>query len=135
MRRIKKQRFRRRKAAKRRGYNSYERRDGTLRTWFSITSYPEYLQSELWKTIRGKVFATKGVTCHCCRKRRATSVHHQEYDYKTLAGESLDHLYPICESCHKRIERNSDGSKVKNFETVQRRFLKLCIRNNSGRDD
>lgn len=89
-----------------------------------IPSYSQYLKTPLWESIRDRVFDAKGSICQCCQKRQAGAIHHQEYDYATLAGESIEHLFPICHRCHYRIEYGQSGKKALTFETVQRRFLK-----------
>jgi hypothetical protein len=62
-------------------------------------SYPDYLASGLWKGIRTRVL-TRSNTCIRCRGI-ATQVHHQSYDYATMAGDSVERLHPICRPCHK----------------------------------
>lgn len=66
-------------------------------------SYKEYLQSDLWKDIRFRVFMTKGTDCHLC-KEPASQVHHVRYTKATLIGKKLKHLLPICGGCHYKIE-------------------------------
>ena len=73
-------------------------------------SYAEYLNSEMWKIIRGLAFEKHGTSCVSCEKR-ATQLHHSSYDMKTLAGADLSHLHPVCKQCHEAAEI-VDGEKA-----------------------
>lgn len=66
--------------------------------------YEAYTRSALWKAIRAEVFRKRGKQCCCC-DAKATQVHHQQYDRKTLRGQCIAHLYPICEHCHSMTHR------------------------------
>lgn len=65
-------------------------------------SYQEYLQSDRWKRIRAKVFRKCG-KCKVCGNK-AEVVHHKNYDEKTLRGDCLKSLVPLCHSCHYKME-------------------------------
>ena len=66
-----------------------------------FASYGEYLKSPLWADVRWRVYAAKGRMCLVCKERRATQIHHRQYDIETLKGETLNYLVPICRQCHK----------------------------------
>lgn len=63
--------------------------------------YEAYLQSPLWKSIRGRVYAAKGKVCLRCKTERANQIHHTQYDTATMRGDTLNHLVPICGDCHQ----------------------------------
>lgn len=74
-------------------------------------SYADYLASDLWKSIRGRVLA-RSRQCRVCR-RRASHVHHERYTRAVLLGETLQFLVPLCGRCHHDIEfRSSDHVKL-----------------------
>jgi hypothetical protein len=64
-------------------------------------SYTDYLKSPLWASIRSRVYASKGRMCLGCKTRRATQIHHRQYDLDTLKGDTLNYLIPICRQCHR----------------------------------
>lgn len=63
--------------------------------------YADYLASPLWASIRSRVYASKGRMCLDCKMRRATQIHHRQYDLETLKGDTLNYLVPICRQCHR----------------------------------
>lgn len=69
-------------------------------------SYSAYMRSRLWRSIRDLVFEYRGKSCCCCTAE-AESVHHESYDYATMVGRKLDHLYPICRECHDTVENSA----------------------------
>lgn len=88
---------------------SYQSRNAVLRT-LGFRNYGEYLQSELWRKVRDKVFAIKGKACYLCGGR-AWQVHHNRYHKNDLTGKRVRFINPICGDCHHEIEF-SDGEKV-----------------------
>jgi len=73
-----------------------------------ISSYEEYLQSPLWNRIRRKCLTQAEHSCAGCG-RRATLVHHRDYRPRVLQGEELSPLVPLCETCHEKIHKTSEG--------------------------
>lgn len=74
-------------------------------------SYKEYLASPLWISIRNG-FLEDNKVCFGCGGD-ATEVHHRCYTKKVLSGRGRNHMYPVCRSCHERIEfRDRDGMKL-----------------------
>lgn len=72
--------------------------------------YDDYLQSELWKAIRTRVYEAKGRCCiKCCGA--ANQIHHEQYDLPTMRGETLLHLVPICGDCHQLEHGLTPGAK------------------------
>jgi len=72
--------------------------------------YADYLRSSLWKKIRIRVMNLHSWKCGLC-SGLATQVHHRKYDDRTMSGETLKYLFPVCKNCHLLIEFYDDGSK------------------------
>lgn len=81
---------------------TYESRNAILRA-IGFRSYSEYLQSDLWKRIRAKVFRVKGRFCMLC-SRPADVPHHNRYHRHDLLGWTLKYINPLCNKCHHEIE-------------------------------
>ena len=79
-----------------------------------FASYEDYLQSDLWASIRLKVFQLKGRKCCVCRDV-ATQVHHKCYDAATLTGHSIKSLLPICKSCHDKAHEQGSLAAANRF--------------------
>lgn len=73
-------------------------------------SYKAYLQSDLWASIRKRVFERDGNCCILCQKD-ATEAHHRSYDRDTMMGKDISLIISICSSCHHDLEYTPDGSK------------------------
>ena len=70
-------------------------------------SYHQYLQSDLWRSIRVRVMAKYKGLCMIC-KEPATEVHHQSYGNRILRGRSLAGLRALCSECHHEHEFEED---------------------------
>lgn len=81
---------------------SYASRNYILKM-LGFASYKEYLASDLWKSVRKKVYAAKGKNCYLCGKP-ATELHHNRYHKNDLIGKKLKYIHPICRGCHEDIE-------------------------------
>ena len=81
---------------------SYEQRDRDL-LLMGFASYPEYLESDLWKSIRKRTILKAKRRCSGCAGP-ATQVHHRDYSASTLKGETENSLVAICRDCHSHIE-------------------------------
>lgn len=82
--------------------DDYDSRIRNLKV-IGFATYAEYLASDLWKSIRVRVFASKGSTCVAC-PAFATQVHHNRYHKNDLLGKNLNFLVPICRTCHEVAE-------------------------------
>ena len=103
---------------------SYKERESVL--WdMNYISYDDYKQSNLWDSIRRRVFELKGTKCCMCRNR-ANQIHHASYRMDVMTGQNIMPLFPICEYCHRRIEFNRDGTK-RMFSEVQR-YFRGCVK-------
>lgn len=92
---------------------AYKVRD-TILAQMGFESYQQYLGSEKWAKIRAR--AIKKNHGRCCRcGLQATQVHHSKYDRRTLSGQSLKHLWPVCRDCHEAAERSDSGQKESIF--------------------
>lgn len=105
-------------------------RDGLKMLGFS--SYQQYLKSPLWQAVKCKVFAVNGKECLLCNNP-ASTVHHRKYTALTLIGEQLNYLSPICNSCHKMIEFDTDGSKLASDDVEE--YVAEHLRQNEVRFD
>lgn len=86
----------------------YQQRDVIIR-FMGYSNYNDYLQSDLWRHIRRRVFGYKGNLCWLCR-RKADHVHHHRYTIQNLRGRRFRDLYPICVVCHEIVEFD-EGTK------------------------
>jgi len=93
-------------------------------------SYGEYLDSKLWRRIRGRVLARdKGMCCVC--RDKAKHVHHTSYSREVLEGKSIRHLRSLCATCHEIGEFDSSGRKVSLREANERLEITRCWSRNS----
>jgi len=99
----------RRRANKPFGLSSYRERDQIVRE-LGFASYREYLDSDLWRTIRCRVYRNKGGFCRIC-KAPATEIHHNTYTRRVMGGADIGPLHPLCRSCHKSLEFAGNGRK------------------------
>lgn len=98
---------------------SYASRNRILKT-LGYTSYRNYLNGAVWKSIRKRVFASIGRDCVICR-HKATALHHSRYHADDLTGKTLEFIFPICSLCHTDVEF-SDGGRKKSMAQAQRKF-------------
>lgn len=82
------------------------RREALARLGFGC--YADYLASPLWKRIKQRVFERDKKICVCGRP--AHQVHHRQYEYRELSGESLFWLVSLCVRCHRKVSYNSYGN-------------------------
>jgi hypothetical protein len=99
---------------------NYHQRNVILKS-LGYETYRDYLDSELWRSIRKAVF-------HRCRKcrlcgERANQAHHLDYDKDTLLGLRLDYIVPLCNGCHHKVE--FDGKSKRSLEDSRRRYAEL----------
>lgn len=102
-------------------------------------SYLAYLESDLWKQIRGRVLDYPRTLCRC--RRVATQVHHARYDARTMRGDDLSALMPVCRDCHGRgsvtkggvVRSAEDATKViRKIATSKRRRENRAKRKREG---
>jgi len=105
-----------------RAIDPYIHRESNLAT-IGFISYKDYLESDLWKEIREKVFA-KHSRCFGCGKP-ANQVHHRDYSVETLSGNRLFRLRAICTNCHEHCEIDENGHKIKDMKVVENRLNRL----------
>lgn len=92
----------------------YATRFSALRS-LGFANYQEYLHSSLWQEIRARVLRRDRNKCKCCQAK-ASQVHHGDYSYEFLSGDSLDMLYSLCSECHKSVE--FDGTRKRKGNAV-----------------
>jgi len=69
--------------------------------------YQEYLQSDGWDRVRGKVLDRAKYICEGCGERRATQVHHLTYE-DPRGEEMLFNLVALCRDCHEKITKRQE---------------------------
>jgi len=109
-----------RRKNKKSGTSYKSRNDWLARMGFG--SYRDYLNSDLWRDIRRKVFAAKGSRCRICRKK-ATELHHHRYHGNDLAGIKTKFIHPVCRACHISIE--FDGGKKRDMRKARQAFRNM----------
>jgi hypothetical protein len=72
--------------------------------------YQRYLATETWQDKREKVLKRAGYLCEGCRVRRATQVHHRNYD-DPRGEEMLFNLVAVCGKCHKDITKRQKAGE------------------------
>ena len=82
--------------------DSYTSRNLILKK-LGFENYSDYLKSDLWKSIRKKVYSQKGDQCCLC-ENKATELHHHRYAKDDLTGKRTKNIKPICHECHEKIE-------------------------------
>jgi cytochrome c553 len=80
-----------------------------------FNSYKQYLQSDLWKSIRRRVFHRDGSCCVLCQKP-AAQAHHRSYDYSTMSGNDITMIISLCCGCHHKIEFDKRNKKRSSHE-------------------
>ena len=88
---------------------TYNQRNIRLKA-MGYETYADYLASDLWRSIRQRVFALYGDVCRLCQQL-AEHVHHLGYGKHVLAGISLTQLVPLCGKCHREVEFDGTGRK------------------------
>jgi hypothetical protein len=78
--------------------------------YLGFKDYAAYLKSPLWAGIRSRVLAADPRCCSCGGK--ATEVHHADYNLRTMRGEMMSSLMPVCGRCHERAEYHKRGHKL-----------------------
>ncbi len=76
----------------------------------SFKNYSDYLKSNLWYSIRAKVFRRDKGKCRLC-DNPGQEVHHLSYAKAVMEGNNTRLLVLLCCSCHKRVEFGRSGKK------------------------
>lgn len=98
-----------------------------------FNSYREYLASDLWKTIRHRVFVRDKFICLKCGKR-AQHVHHLSYGMTVLAGSNDSRLVSLCQPCHHGLEFDGDRKRTRGEVTALGREFGLDSREQKAKD-
>lgn len=85
-----------------------------------FSSYPEYLRSSLWRSIRLKRLKKR---CSLC-PNPAAQLHHLSYSKEVLLGLDGSKLVSLCRVCHNLIEFDHEGRKraLAEANSLLRRF-------------
>ena len=97
----------------------------TLRS-LGFNSYPQYLRSDLWLSIKRRVMERDGYECGLCLARGRV-VHHLKYNEETVKGETLDWLLTLCTKCHKSLIMMAEAIHLLHWlkELLGRKGLRL----------
>lgn len=112
--------------------NCYETRKLNLKL-IGFKTYPKYLKSDLWRSVRKRVYAVKGDICSLCPEP-ATALHHNRYHIDDLSGKTMEHIHPICDTCHEFIEFGKHGKKNslqkarETFLIMQDTWFDICVK-------
>jgi hypothetical protein len=68
--------------------------------------YQTFLHTTGWQRTRAKVLERCKHTCEGCGERRATQVHHLNYD-DPRGEEMLFNLVGLCAECHEKLSRQT----------------------------
>lgn len=105
----------------------YSQRDIILKN-IGFHNYNDYLDSSLWEEIRRKFYRERGDTyCFLCREH-GNVIHHYDYTYDNLQGNSFSGMYLLCHTCHEDVEFDKQGKKLQLIEQ-QERFRELADKN------
>lgn len=86
-------------------------------------NYKEYLQSDHWKEVRRKYWASKAEkVCHFCGGVKGLSLHHK-YGYRRMYEENQNHLVLLCSDCHKRLHELANWKL--DYRSVIKAYKKL----------
>ena len=109
---------------------TYRSRDTLLRR-MGYSSYPAYLRSPLWASIKARIPAPLCCIPRCGRPR--VDLHHTTYEARVLAGDLPDDalqaaIVPLCSRCHRLVEFAPTGSK----HTMQEALLAYTALRTAG---
>lgn len=131
--------------------NRYARRNRVLAK-IGFSGYKEYLASDLWASIKERVFSRDSGLCQVCHQKPAYTVHHVTYSEAVLLGKDISQLMSVCRGCHHHAELKN-GRKLLHTSAIagrtrsrtrgkqaKLRFIPKCVccgRNfkRLGRDD
>lgn len=105
-------------------FSPYKERDRYLVT-LGFKSYRDYLDSNLWKSIRLRVMQRDGNKCQCCQGP-AVQVHNKRYGLGQLNGMTLDEMVAICIDCHQAIEFT--GERKNSLKETNERLAMLSLK-------
>lgn len=85
--------------------------------------YKEYLQSEHWRAVRRKFWASKAKkVCHFCGSTKELALHHK-YGDRRMYEENQNHLVLLCSNCHRRLHVMADWKL--DYKSVLKAYKKL----------
>lgn len=86
-------------------HKCYSKRNNNIRKYLEFDNYQEYLASDLWQSIRQRVFEQKGKFCNYCKSTNRLQIHHLSYSANVLAGKNIVPLIVVCNECHFKISK------------------------------
>lgn len=89
-----------------------------------FATYKDYLNSDMWRDIRGSVLERDRHKCKVCGSP-ANQAHHKSYKKEVMLGQALNLIVSLCQFCHGAIERDICGKKVSLSEANRRLHMML----------
>ena len=97
-------------------------------------SYSEYLESELWDSIKQRLWKKGKRACQSCGNKNIV-YHHLKYNYPVLKGKSnaLKWIIPLCNNCHyvnhkPEISSNNESAVICKMDLQNQQHLEfICI--------
>lgn len=81
-------------------------------TKFTKETYQQYLETDLWRNIRKRVFDLRGKYCEGCGTDANIQVHHSVYSQRVFSGQTLNGLRVVCRGCHEKIHKVKDEQRI-----------------------
>ena len=107
----------------------YQVRANSLKE-LGFRTYSDYLSSDIWRTIRERIFSRDKGKCKVC-SRKCHSVHHVTYNVVVMRGDDDTQLISVCRGCHKHVEFDGD-KKLVGSTTINHRLHKAAISRRGG---
>lgn len=84
-----------------------------------MSSYQEYLKSDVWQILRKQRLAMDNGECVLCAKQ-AENVHHRRYP-NVLGTETVNDLVSLCQACHAKHHDKPVNQKVIKKKVVEQK--------------
>jgi len=86
-------------------FERLERPNNRVARELGFWCYRDYLKSDLWAEIRGRILPT---SCYKCGAN-ADQVHHTRYTAENMRGDNEGGLRPVCIPCHAPLHNGTDA--------------------------
>jgi len=67
--------------------------------------YKKYIQSEIWRSFRNRIFKKRGFKCELCDSKKNLQLHH--ITYERIGKEDENDVIILCQECHKKAHENN----------------------------
>lgn len=100
--------------------------------------YLDYLETDHWSSLKGSLYQKHGKKCEACGSTKRIHAHHLEY-LKPLTLCTIEHLMPLCESCHNGLHKipfivqntTLRPTRQERVLFVRSQIFKICGRGNN----